>query len=494
MRVPIFIAPTQPAPHHISILLFHMTSHPLTILFVIRNTSAIYSYKSILSAMLLRGHRVEASFERLEENWTGGFYLEPLKEFKRAFPAFSYHWSYQRKDFWVTALQYVRTILSYRRFLCVSGQSPYYRDRLVSYLPLPLSLALRAPILGSAVRFLLKRNSAGAALWFLEHRIPPSPLLIDQIKRISPDVVVASAGNLILSSADVEYLKAASSLGIPTVFPVISWDYLATKGILPSSIDEVLVWNEAQRKEGVTHHGLPSNRMVTTGAFYFDEWFGPRGASLTRHEFCARHDLRPKDPIVVYLGSSKNMAKNETGLVREIRQAFDAHDDPRVRATQIIVRPHPANGKIYASLNLHDVVVIPEGGALPDHAASFQLFSDTLSHVAAVIVGVNTTAVLESIVAGKPCIALLTEQYRNTQQDTLHFQQLLSADALECAYTSEEVALRFASLLNGNDERRTNRDAFIASYIRPRGLDVSAADHAVDEIERIVGVRNTRVQ
>lgn len=462
-----------------------MKTKPLTILFVIRNTTGLYNYKSILCSLFLRGHQVKVSFERIEENWTRGVYLEHLKEFQGKYQEFVYDFSQVRRDRWTRILLFARIILSYRRFLYTLGQSTYYRDRYITYLPLPLKIAIYTPLVSLLIKSFLKSSVAERLLLSLERHIPPYAPIREEIERMNPDVVISSAGNLILSSADVEYIKAASSLGIPTVFPIISWDYLATKGILPPYLDELLVWNEAQLKEAKEHHHFPNARMHVTGAPYFDDWFTVRNPSMTRKEFCLFHGLREQDPIVVYLGSSKNMAKDETGIVRELRHALDVSSDSRMCNTQIIVRPHPANIKIYKSLELRDVVVIPKKGSLPDTTASFQLFYDTLFHAVAAIVGVNTTAVIESIVAGKPCIAVLTEEYRKTQRDTIHFQQLLDADALEQARSCADVPSLLISLLDGKDMHRSGREAFIAKYIRPRGITTPAGEIVADEVERI---------
>ena len=124
-----------------------MANRLLTIFFVIRNTSGLYNYKGILRSLFLHGHRVKVSFERTEENWTRGPYLEHLKEFQKEYPEFVYDFSRARADRWVSVLLPVRAILTYRRFLCAPGQSTYYRDRYITYLPLLLKLALHIPIL-----------------------------------------------------------------------------------------------------------------------------------------------------------------------------------------------------------------------------------------------------------------------------------------------------------------------------------------------------------
>lgn len=456
-----------------------MKTKPLAILFVIRNTAGLYNYKSILRSLFLRGHKVKVSFERAEENWTHGPYLDHLEEFKKEYPEFEYYFSKPRADHWIHR---VRAMLTYRRYLCIPKQSSHYRDRCIAYLPWLLRLGVFLPI----TKLVLKWGITEKFLLRLENKVPPYEPILEEIRNMNPDVVISSMGNLPMTSADVEYVKAAQSLGIPTIFPVISWDYLTTKGVLPSYLDELLVWNKTQVQEAKEHHHFPEARIHVTGAPYFDDWFETHEPSMTKKEFCLLYGLRADDDIIVYLGSQKNSIKKETDIVRDLRSALDADSDSRIRATQIVVRPHPANTDMSRSLALRDAIMIPEKGCLPDKAASFQLFYDTLFHSRAAIVGINTTAVIESIIVGKPCIAVLTEEYRNKQTDALHFQHLLDADALDQVRSCADIPDILISLMEGKDVRREQRESFITDYIRPLGRDKVAGEIVVDEVERIV--------
>ncbi len=110
-----------------------------------------------------------------------------------------------------------------------------------------------------------------------------------------------------------------------------------------------------------------------------------------------------------------------------------------------------------------------------------QSFYDSLYHTTAVI-GINSSAMLMAIIAHKPVLTILTEEYRKTQEETQHFQQLKNNDALDYARTDEEFAAAAARLLDGQDTHKDMRAKFIQRFIRPHGLSTSAGEEAAREI------------
>ena len=67
-------------------------------------------------------------------------------------------------------------------------------------------------------------------------------------------------------SIQVDYIKSAGALGIPSALCVASWDNLTNKGSVRVAPDRVFVWNEAQKREAVDMHGIAASDVVVTGA------------------------------------------------------------------------------------------------------------------------------------------------------------------------------------------------------------------------------------
>lgn len=383
----------------------------------------------------------------------------------------------RRADRWRRPLFAARALRSYSGYLRNEEQSDYYRERWEGRLGGPLQGVLRVPL----VSRLLATRPAFRALGAVERLAPAARSIVAELERDRPDVVVVSPANL-RNSEEVEYLKAARSLGIPCVLPVLSWDNLTTKGLIHVAPDLLLAWNDAQRAEAIGVHGIDPGAIAVTGSPFFDPWFDGAADPEPRDAFCRRVGLDPERPFAVYLGSSANIAHDETWLVRELVRELKAAPHPELRSLQVLVRPHPANAKVHVALDEPDVAVWPKAGRLPDSEASREEFRATLAHAVGAV-GINTSGMIDAVIAGRPCIAIVVRQYDATQRDAIHFRQLADADTLELADGPRACTELLRSIMGGTDSTRAARGRFVEAFVRPLGLGTPAGAHAARAIE-----------
>jgi len=452
----------------------------LNILFIIRSASQFHYYSSIVKSLLNRGHKVRTLFDK---SWTDEAMLSVVDEFKRNELNFEYGWAVRRKDKCRNILFYSREMLGYRKYLLIKGQSEFYKERWNSYLPKSVRKTLRS----NFARFIVKTAPFGWILRGVEKALPPSKQIINDIKKFNPDVILAAPVNLRFSSADLEYLKAAKELNIPTVLPVLSWDNLTTKGLIHIIPDLLLVWNEIQAKEAEIHQSIPKKKISIIGASVFDKWFSKMGPTLSREEFCKKNGLDPGRPIILYLSTSINLAGDESWLVVKLRKVLDKSGYSKIKRVQMIVRPHPGGNKdIYKKMKMDNMAFVPEIGNYPNTKGSSELFYDSIHHSEFVVVGVNTSAIIEAMIMGKRGMVVLTDKYKKTQIETVHFRQLFDADALHVVKSIKEFPSAVGASLNGEDPGIKGRKNFIKKYIRPLGLEISAGEAASEFIEELV--------
>ena len=448
------------------------------VLFIMRATTHFHYYRSIVEALVKRGHRVKVLFARFEERWSEGNYIAPILEFQKEVGKLEYglaHSRIKRQG----SITYIRTILNYHRNLNIPTQPRYFRERVIAIMPIWLRLAFRYPL-----RVVLRWSPTGRLMRYLEKKIPPGEEILKDIKDFNPAVVIASAGNLNGNSADVEYTKAAKYLGIPTVIPVISWDYLSTKGAIHIEPDRLLCWNRFHKAEAIKYHHFPEEKIRITGSPFFDKWFSELKPSLSRQEFCKIHGLAAEDPMIVYLGSTPNIALDESWVVADLRKALDDSSDPKIKKIQIILRPHPVHAEIYKKILTDGITVIPKvAGKMPDTKEALEIFYDTLYHSAAAI-GINTQAMLDAIAAGKPVLAMIVEKYRARQVKTSYFHHISDSGGVYLPKTAGESVNFISELVAGHDALKEKRENLISGLIRPRGI--SAGEAAADEIENLI--------
>ena len=291
-------------------------------------------------------------------------------------------------------------------------------------------------------------------------------------------------------SYQTDYVKTAHRIGIPVGFLPFSWDNLTNRGLIRIAPDRVLVWNEHQKREAVTFHGVPADRVVITGAARFDEFFAMR-PSTSRAEFCLRAGLDPSRPFLLYLCSSNFVAPNEVSFVRRWICAIRGAGEPRLAGCGILVRPHPAHPEPWQGVNLHD----GDGGGRANGAAiwsgdvkmqSDPALYDSLYHAAAVV-GLNTSAMIEAGILGKPVYTIATEEFAGGQEQTLHFHYLLARNGgpVDVAATLDDHVRQLEGALANPEAGRARSLRFVESFVRPRGVDIPVAPLVADEVEAL---------
>jgi hypothetical protein len=329
-------------------------------------------------------------------------------------------------------------------------------------------------------------SATAAALKRIERLIPGSPAIEAYLRSLAPDVLLLVS--LTYSrSYQWDQLKAARALRIPVGAAIMSWDHLSSKALLHIAPDLVLVWNDVQRQEAVEMHGLPPERIVTTGAHSYDHWFARR-PERTREAFARAVGLRGDRPFVLYVCSALSPTPQppEPVLVRRWVEALRASADPVLRELGVLVRPHPERVKEWTGVTLDGLDNVVLHGRNPIDAGAKADYFDSLYHSSAVI-GLVTSAFLEAAVLGKPVMTFTLPEYRLHQEEMVHFQYLTTVEGglLRKApdFESHFEQLR-AAIDEGGEATERNR-RFVQTFIRPAGLDQMAAPIFADAVERL---------
>ncbi len=443
----------------------HLNSYK--VLFVIRSPQVFHYYESIYLALCSRGYKVRLLFDK---NWGDNEYVGDVEH--------HFSWAVSpKKSFQKRILLFFRELLSWRRYLLIKNQSSFYADRWLKYVsPKFRTLIKIFPFL----KYFIKTEFVGNLLKSFEKNTVPDAGIVADIKKYSPDLVLAGPICYRQSSADLEYLKAARFLKIPTVAPVMTWDTLTTKGIFHVIPDLLLVWNEAQVEEAIEHHGIKRENIKIIGAPFFDKWFTPLNAAS--RQFREAKLFNRVNPYILYLGSSDNIAPDERWLIKEIRETLD---NSEFKNTQIIFRPHPANFKVYQDFDLSGILISPKNGEMPKTKSAFKDFYNMLNNSYAVA-SINTSGMVDAILARKPVISLERKEFEKTQSLAQHYKHMRESNALYVTKNPEEFLATFTKLFAGEDSKKQARENFIKNFIRPCGLDRSAGEMIVLEIENLL--------
>jgi len=455
----------------------------MKILFVMRHSGYVRNFESTLRLLCDRGHTVLLAFQGSGTHWL----LDPedvTREMTERYPRFARDMIPVRDDAWGHVARELRLGLDYLRYL-----RPEYRD----------APKLRERAARGVPPALIERSTKGA--WSTPAgraftaatcrqllRTLPTDAYIDAFLAANKPDVLAVTPLIEPGAPQAEYLRSARHLGIRTALCVASWDNLTNKGLIHGHVDLVTVWNEAMRREAIELHGVPPERVAVTGAQAFDHWFGWQ-PSRTRAQFLGEVGLPADRPCVLYMCSSRFIAPDEVPFVRRWLQALRGSASPLLREAGVLIRPHPQNADQWHGVDLGDlgpVAVWPRAGAPPSTDRNRADYFDSIYHSAGVI-GINTTAEIESAIVGRSVFTVLDPDFKDTQDGTLHFEHLrrVNGGLLHAAASLTEHAAQLDAALRNPSAADDRARRFVEAFVRPHGAATPATPRLVEALEAL---------
>jgi hypothetical protein len=465
---------------------------PLRILFSMRNFWYVKLFESVVRELASRGHRVRILAERGENNERSRDWNEAAVALASDELNVTFDWAPRPvDDDWTDLRLMIRLGIDHLRFLRPEYTSaPMLGDRARRRTPNGVVRLADAPFFRSR----LGRWLIGVVLRAAERAVPVSPPLAQAIASEQADVILVTP-LVTLGSEQVDVLRTARHLGVPSVLCVGSWDHLSSKALIRQWPDRVFVWNRTQTREAAEFHGVPPERVVVTGAQCFDQWFDRR-PSLGREEFCRKVGLDPDRPFILYVCSALfEGSPNEAEFALRWARAVRSSDDSALRDAGLLVRPHPKRGFEWEQVSfegLENAGLWPPTASAPFDAPSKSDYFDSMFHSAA-IVGLNTSALIEGGIVGRAVHTILLPEFHDNQEGTLHFRYLLDGGLLRVSRDLDShVAMLSASLATADSPVHHNR-AFIEAFVRPLGLAQAATPIFADAVEAVASLKTTAV-
>lgn len=439
------------------------------VLFGMPHAGYLRNFESGIAALLDRGHRVTVATHRVEAE------TRPIIERLQA-----------RGSFVVSELPDIagppdplgarlRATLDYWHYLQPDfSATPALRHRAHQATPRFAVRLERAPT--------VVRRAAAIVLHHLERRRPVPRSLLEFLRSVEPDVLLVTP-LIYLESTQVLWVRAARRIGVPSVFCVHSWDNLTTKGTLHELPTLVLVWNQAQCAEAQALHGVDEGRCAVTGATAFDHWFSTR-PTLSRDDFLRSTGLPPGEKLLLYLCSSRFIAKGEGTWVEEWIRALRADRDPAMRDAAVIVRPHPSVVAVPHIARLGDAraVLFPSHPENPVSDEARMRYFHSLYYSDAVV-GLNTTSMIEAAILDKPVLSIRTPGSARVRQ-TVHFGHI-EHGLLTVAPDLQTHVRQLSEVLHAEAPGRGSR-AFVEAFVRPLGLEQPAGIRMAEVVEALV--------
>lgn len=454
----------------------------LKVAYLLRNLTYLRLHVAVIAELLKRNHVVHLCVfadDRALTKQDTDREMTVVSSLRRNYQNFHYHEIVRIADDtaivdmvvsrWIEALHFRRATFSGRRSLIERRRGRNRFTRMLNW------TVWNIPPVASAFR---------AVLQFLERRLKPEPSTLRILEHVAPDVVAISPLTS-MGLAQVNQLRAAKALGIPTAMVVNSWDNLSSKSQIRNSPDRILVWNAIQRREVKQIHKISDDLVIETGAPSFDDVFC--FVPDVDHEiFCRKAGLPTDRPYFLYIGSAIfwQSHSDERVFVQNWLTALRRSRSPALRSAAVMIRPHPKRLAGWKDLSASDdlTVVWPDTPEFSIDAETRSVFLHSIHHCAAVI-GLNTSAFWEAAVLGKPTFTIVDSRMAPSQSETIHFDYL-RADAGGVVRVAADIPehLEQLALVFSNPGLTENERSNLLAFLRPRGTEQSAATLAADAL------------
>ncbi len=468
------------------------------ILFLSRTPATFSYYKSTIEELCLRGNMVEICFLNNDDTSPNGsrYYfdihaeekeiiIENVKLNPKKFILISESKNLKfgiyspRNDIWTRLIGIIRELITRSNYLR-RNENSVYSIRQKRYLENYLSRYFKFI---SSLNYLLKLKLFIKTLQLFNTIIPKSNEINKFLKIKNPDVLVVTPANLSSRwkrfSSETDYLYSAKKLKIPTVVPVLTWDNLTTKGLMHHSPTITLAWNKIHSQEAVEIHNVNKSKIIVTGSPFFDKWFDESLKESNKKNFFIEAKLDFNNPFVLYLGSSKTVSQKESKIVLNLFEKLKNNN------IQLLIRPHGANFSQFDDVK-KIIPLYPYEGGLPDNDISKQIFFNSMKFSIATV-GINNSAMIDSLINYTPCITIIDENHRKSQENAPHFQHLKNYGLLyEVQDVSKCTDLIKQLIEKGeSDNKKEQNRRFIKDFIRPYGFEKSAGYISARLIELI---------
>jgi len=221
-------------------------------------------------------------------------------------------------------------------------------------------------------------------------------------------------------SIEIEYINIANRMGIKTAAITRSWDVLTTKSLFRFKPNIVYCWNNYHKLSLNKLHGI--HRVKKTGSLFFDKWYD---------EYCNPKNELSIKKLILYIGSSVKIVDDlEADIVIKIYNLIKKFNEENRENFEFIFRPHPANIKPVNKLLDNNIKVKPlDGKNLPESEDDQREFINLIKSTFFTI-GINTSAMLDSLILGTPTVAIQTKNKKIIQYQSSHFRHVAESNVL----------------------------------------------------------------
>jgi hypothetical protein len=455
----------------------------MKILYCLRNKNIFNYQESFIENLSQNGHDIHIVFSSVQKDKEANFMdPNPIERLEKL-PNISFENLIPKRNIIQKANMIFREVKNYQRYFNDSyqdsSQHSFYQERWAKYLPIFIRFIFTKVLFFKSS---LTRKFTDKFFNLIE-LISGSPkthkkIIID----FGPDVIIVSPANLRYSE-EIDFIKYGKKKGIYSVISVLSWDNLTTKGGFNISPDKFIAWNYTHKEELINYHDVDRENILVCGSSFFDKWFMKKYEDFKQEDFDRLFNIELEDKYIIYLGSSSNLGKYDHEVISEILEFLD---NSSMKDLIVIIKPHLTNQDYVNKFDHLSNVRVWKNDLTTDWVENQAMFKFGLNN-AICSLGLNTTAMIDSIINHCPVISIIHE--KNIDQPTnsaIHFKSLINSETYHLIDSINNLDQDINSVSEDKNSFEEKRNKFISTFIRPINAKLNVGEITRKEIEKLL--------
>ena len=331
-------------------------------------------------------------------------------------------------------LYYSKRFLNYGSFIQKKILSNYFYKIILNFL-------FKIKILNT-LRFIL--------LFFINNNID----MVQQFQFNEINHCIITPGNH-KDSAEIEYIRIAKKLNIKSSAIIRSWDVLTTKSIFRYKPDFTFCWNEFHVNSLKKFHNIKTN-VIKSGSLFFEKWYDKSNISINK--------INDKN-LIIYFGSSVKIVNDlEADIVIKFNRYLKNFNKQSGKNFEIIFRPHPANDLPIQKIINSGIKVEPLGKNNLVVKKADQINFSNIINKCFFTIGINTSALIDSVILDIPSVALITKDENIIQYQSAHFRHIVDEGIVYKYQFRDENLNNLFSIVN-KDSLKSTRNIYVRNNI-----------------------------
>ena len=228
---------------------------------------------------------------------------------------------------------------------------------------------------------------------------------------------------------------------------------------------------------------MDKKNILVCGSPFFDKWFMEKYADFKQEDFNRLFNIELEDKFIIYLGSSSNLGKYDQEVVSEILEFLD---NSSMKELIVIIKPHLTNQNYANKFDHLSNVRVWKNDLTTDWVENQAMFKFGLNN-AICSLGLNTTAMIDSIINHCPVISIIHE--KNIDQPTnsaIHFKSLINSETYHLIDNINNLDQDINSVSEDKNSFEEKRNRFISTFIRPINAKLNVGEITRKEIEKLL--------